>query len=250
MLSRGHAATGPSAGERPTKLAVFDVDGTLTDTADVDSACFAEAITEAFGIREFERDWTAYSDFTDSIILDELFGEHFGRSPRAEEIERLIDTFVAILGRAHGRRPEAFEPIAGAPELVARLRARSDWDIAVATGGWGRSARLKLGYAGIDLAGGALGSANDARSRAEIVAGAIRRGEERARTSFDRAVLVGDTVWDVRTATRLGRPFLGVGGPARAEALREAGALAVVADFVDLESVLDHLESVEAPQAR
>ncbi len=239
-----------SAGVGPPGLVVFDVDGTLTNTADVDSACFAEVITEAFGIERFERDWTVYSDFTDSIILDEIFEEHFGRPPGTAEIEVLVERFVTILERAHERRPEAFEPVAGARELIAALRARDDWEIAVATGGWERSARLKLGHAGIDVGGSALGSANDSRSRAGIVMSAIQRAGERSRTAFPRIVLVGDTVWDVRTAFQLDFPFLGIGGPARAKELSEAGARAVVPDFVDVDAILEHLEAVEAPQVR
>ena len=154
------------------------------------------------------------------MILEEIFEERFGRVPDAVEVGRLVDLFVAIIERARSAHPEEFEPIGGAPELVAALGVRDDWEVAVATGGWEQSARLKLAYAGIDVGECAFASADDSRSRAEIVTRAIAR----AGGAFARIVVVGDTVWDVRTAAGLGLPFLGVGGPARAGVLLDAGA--------------------------
>lgn len=228
-------------------LAVFDVDGTLTDTADVDSECFAEAVAAEFGIEGVNSDWTAYSEFTDSMIIDEIFEGRFSRRPDAGEISRLVDRFVSVLARARGERPGDFRQIPGAAALLSALRGRSGWDVAVATGGWERSARLKLAYAGIDLDGAPLAAADDSRVRADIVVAAIRRAESRGGGTFARVVLIGDTLWDVRTASGLGLPFLGVGGPDRAAALVSAGARAVVRGFEDVEAVIDLLSTVEPP---
>jgi HAD superfamily hydrolase (TIGR01549 family) len=57
-----------------------------------------------------------------------------------------------------------------------------------------------------------------------------------------RAVLVGDSVWDVRSATEAGLPVIGVlcGGFGRAE-LKDDGAVAVCADVAELRRRLDEL---------
>ena len=231
----------------PESLAVFDVDGTLTDTADIDSACFAEAVAAEFGIDGFDPDWTSYSEFTDSTIIDEIFDEHFGRRPGAGEIASLVDRFVNSLSLAHARRAGDFDPIPGAVGLVSTLRDLAGWDLAVATGGWERSARLKLDYAGFDLGGAPLAAADDSRLRAGIVTTAIERAEARAGGPFARVVLVGDTLWDVATAARLNLPFLGVAAPERAPALSAAGARAVVEGFRDVENVIELLTVVDPP---
>lgn len=228
-------------------LVVFDVDGTLTDTADVDSACFAEALAAEFDIDDVDSDWTSYSEFTDSMILREIFDERFGREPESEEISRLVDRFVAVLTHAHDECPDDFSEIPGAASLLSHLNAHPDWSVAVATGGWARSARLKLGYAGIELDGAPLAAADDSWLRSGIVGAAIERARERAGGPFRRIVLVGDTLWDVSTAAGLNRPFLGVGRAERAEALKAAGAGAVVAGFDDIESVVALLGSVGPP---
>jgi phosphoglycolate phosphatase-like HAD superfamily hydrolase len=229
-------------------LVVFDVDGTLTDTASVDSECFAAAIVEEFGLRGFDTRWSTYSEFTDSAILNEVFESQRGSGPTADEVARLIERFVDLLKRAHADRPSRFAPIEGAPALVAGLAADGDWRVSVATGGWERSARLKLAYAGIDIGEAPLASAEVSRSRAEIVRTAIDRalavGGGRA---FDRVVLVGDTRWDLRMASELGLPFVGVARGDAARDLAGAGAEAVVRDYRDYEATLEVLRTARPP---
>src|SRR4051794_18998699 len=69
---------------------------------------------------------------------------------------------------------------------------------------------------------------------------------ERAGVGADRAVVVGDTVWDIEAARACGLPCITVttGGISRAE-LEAAGAAAVYASPADL---LDHLD--ESPVGR
>jgi phosphoglycolate phosphatase-like HAD superfamily hydrolase len=60
-------------------------------------------------------------------------------------------------------------------------------------------------------------------------------------------VLLGDGLWDVKTALALGFPFIGVGRGAAAARLEAAGARHTVADFADDDQVLRLLESAVVP---
>jgi phosphoglycolate phosphatase-like HAD superfamily hydrolase len=241
-------AVGRSGGVESPSLVVFDVDGTLTDTASVDSECFAAAIVEAFGIRGFDTGWASYTEFTDSAIIREVFEAHRGRAPAEEEVGRLVERFVAILERAHAAEPERFAPIRGAPALVSGLLADPGWRVAVATGGWEPSARLKLRYAGIEIGGAPLASAEVSESRMEIVRWAIDRADDGPDGSgFRRIVLVGDTRWDLTIAWELGLPFVGVARGSAARELALGGAGEVVESFRDYEAVLRILSSAPPP---
>ena len=66
---------------------------------------------------------------------------------------------------------------------------------------------------------------------------------------FARIVCIGDGVWDVRTATSLGLPCIGVGTGGRAERLAAAGATRVVPDFTDLEAIFNALENATPPMS-
>ena len=43
------------------KLVIFDIDGTLTQTNEVDSRCFIEALQHVLGVEEFDTCWENYN---------------------------------------------------------------------------------------------------------------------------------------------------------------------------------------------
>ncbi len=49
----------------PGKLAIFDVDGTLVQSYELDGECFVAAFHDAFGIAEVDTDWVRYDHTTD-----------------------------------------------------------------------------------------------------------------------------------------------------------------------------------------
>jgi beta-phosphoglucomutase-like phosphatase (HAD superfamily) len=57
------------------KLAIFDIDGTLTETNKVDNECFVKAFADSHNITGIETDWTRYKHVTDSGIALEIFNE-------------------------------------------------------------------------------------------------------------------------------------------------------------------------------
>jgi phosphoglycolate phosphatase-like HAD superfamily hydrolase len=245
----------PSATAR---IALFDIDGTLTATNAVDEACYFRAAAEVYGPAAARADWSAAPHVTDSAIAHWLAAAHRGRPPHADELDAHRTRFLAHLEAELARAPARFAPVPGAPGLLGALRA-AGWHVALATGGWGASARLKLAAAGLADAladGGAddaapLASADDGFSREDVVrTAAARAGAPLA--AWERVVSVGDGVWDVRTAAALGLPFVGVGVGPRAAALRAAGAAVVLPDLRDraaVEVALGTAPVLDAPVA-
>jgi phosphoglycolate phosphatase-like HAD superfamily hydrolase len=64
----------------------------------------------------------------------------------------------------------------------------------------------------------------------------------------DRVVSVGDAIWDVRTATAVGWPFVGVATGARADQLRVHGVSTILADLSDVDEVTAALEAARTPE--
>jgi phosphoglycolate phosphatase-like HAD superfamily hydrolase len=233
-----------------SKLAVFDVDGTLTDTSAVDSDCYLAALGSALDVREVDSDWDTYTDCTDAGILAEVFHARYGRRPSTLEVSRFVDEFARRLQASHREDAARFAPIAGAPQLLQRLRRCQEWHVAIATGGWDRSARLKLGFAAIAVDGVPLASADDSPSRETILRCAIQRARNHwGPVSFSRIVAVGDAEWDVRAASRLALPFVGVASGDRAETLRARGARTILEDFRDTDQAICCLETAGAPRS-
>jgi phosphoglycolate phosphatase-like HAD superfamily hydrolase len=228
-----------------TRLAIFDLDGTLTDTNAVDGECYLEAMSTEIGCA-LNPDWSTYQHGTDAGIAHEALADFFGRRATSEEIDRLRERFVALLEARLTEDPSRFSVVPGAVALLSHLQEEG-WHLCIATGGWSKSAELKRRAAGLPQTV-PIFSSDLHHAREGILEIAIQRMRElNSVPSYDRILSLGDGVWDVSAAASLRLPFVGVGRGARADRLREAGARAVLGDFVDLEDTLATMESAEPP---
>lgn len=224
--------------DSPLKLALFDVDGTLTDTNTIDSECFVDALSAEFGIDSINEDWSAYTHTTDRGILTELLQRAWSREPDEESLAAHRRRFVALLS---DRMPKA-RAIPGAVDFLERVR-EDGWSVVLCTGAWGDSARLKLARAGFphDLL---LASCDLATSREAI----LQAGIEMAASPCDSIVVFGDAVWDIRAARNLQLPFIAVATDTKADTLRREGADVVIDDYSDAASVLRLMAEARAPR--
>jgi phosphoglycolate phosphatase-like HAD superfamily hydrolase len=244
----GGTPSGPRPREPMTtnRLAVFDLDGTLTATNDVDSRCFVEAVRAELGFT-VDDDWSRYRDCTDEGILAEACESRSGGFLDAPRRERVKRRFADLLAEAAGAAPVEFAPLPGASALLARL-ASTGWVVCIATGAWRVSAELKLQAAGLPRSL-PLFCSDGLRGREAILRSAMAHGRAVATASIVRTVAVGDGVWDVAAAAGLSLPFVGVAEGPRAERLRRAGAAVVIPDYTDLEGAVRALEAAPPPSS-
>lgn len=237
-------------GSTTVNLVIFDIDDTLTRTMEIDSACYVQAFADVLDISGIDTDWSTYEHTTDGWIARALIRKHLQREAAPDAIEKVCDRFVALLQAAHIRRPQAISAMPGAMSLLAALRASADWAIAIATGGWGRSARFKLKAAGLDVRDATFACADDAETRHEIVQCAMNRAAQAHRLPrFDWVVSIGDAVWDVKTAARLELPFIGIGEHVQAKRLAKCGAELILPHFEPVDAFIDALQRAPTPRA-
>jgi phosphoglycolate phosphatase-like HAD superfamily hydrolase len=230
------------------KLAIFDIDGTLTNTNNIDDECFVKALSEAHAINEISRDWASYTHTTDSGITLEIFQDRFGRDPEVSELDKFKSCFVENLNQQYHSDSSNFTAIAGASVALTKLKGETDWAVAIATGCWRESALLKLRAAMIDINGIPAAFAEDGLSREEILQSAVSKSLEQYRLSrFTKTVSIGDGLWDVRTARRLSFTFLGIGSEESAAILNRAGAKHIIEDFTDYDRLVSFLNDAEIP---
>lgn len=215
-------------------VVVFDIDGTLTDTMDVDVECYNRAVLEVIGV-EIPSNWSDFDEVTDRGIL-ETACHLAGREPPDEaSCLRAAERTGELLRDALQRAPERFEPVPGARSVFRRLE-EAGCVVAMATGAWRPSAVVKLRGAGIDVGSVPLVTSSEHRARREIIRAAATQaaGLEPARATY-----VGDGVWDGRAAEELGYRFVGIGRPGRARRLYEVGASVVLTDLTDAAALLE-----------
>lgn len=223
-------------------LLIFDLDGTLTNTNEIDERCFIRALAEEFQIFDINTNWQEYISVTDSGITHQIFYEKCGRVPSKDEISRFKSRFVNLLGIASKHNLNLFKEISGAANAIQKLQL-PDWRVAIATGGWHDSAILKLKKAGIEIKNIPLATAEDALTREDTLKIAILKSQNLYQADFEKIVFVGDAIWDLKAAKKLQIPFIGIGAE-----LVLKGAEHVIDDLQDLKKFTEVLTVAKTPR--
>ncbi len=170
-------------------LAIFDIDGTLTETNDVDTVCFVQAFADTYAITGINTNWAEYPHTTDSGISFQLFKERFGRAPDEGELVEFKNRFVNLLEEQRAKDSSLFSEIVGASSLLTRLSHELEWKVAIATGSWRECAALKLKVANIETSEFPAAFAEDGLSREEILQTAILKAQQTYfQSNFDKIV--------------------------------------------------------------
>nr|MDZ8017280.1 hypothetical protein [Nostoc sp. SerVER01] len=84
---------------------MFDIDGTLTESNNLDNESYLQALYEVFGFSEVSSNWKSYTHVTDACILKDICQSKLGRIPSSREIEAFQQRFLELLvdgAKAHG----------------------------------------------------------------------------------------------------------------------------------------------------
>lgn len=186
-------------------LFMFDIDGTLLESFDLDSRCYVAAVQDVLNIR-IDNDWSKYRHVTDSGILKQVI-EECGVVARASSVLQEVKArFLHHLSN-HFEQTR-IKPIPGASEFLTYLKNRHDVCLALATGGWAESAQLKLSLAKLDTHDLIISTSSDHHIRTEI----MRLSENHySDTRFTTKTYFGDGDWDREAAKELGYQFIMVG---------------------------------------
>jgi phosphoglycolate phosphatase-like HAD superfamily hydrolase len=216
---------------------LWDIDGTLVDSAGIGREVFTDAFRALFGKPPVGH--VAMNGRTDLEIAVEVL-ELNGIGEGEAELEGFSQALAEALAAKAEMLTERGRAYPGAREAIERLAAEPDVVQSLLTGNIERNAAVKLAAVGLvehlDLEIGAYGS--DHRIRAELVAIARTRALEKYGVDFaaDATILIGDTPLDVAAARAAGARSIAVASHAHCEReLRDAGADEVVTDLRDAE---------------
>ncbi|QEW23100.1 hypothetical protein LA6_005336 (plasmid) [Paracoccaceae bacterium] len=223
-----------------TVLVVFDVDGTLLDTAGLHHDLATKVLADD-GLDVAFQPWGAYRHYTDLGVLDELYNHARGRGITPEELARYDRLYEAAL-RDH-LATNAIGEIAGAGALLEGLFAMEHVAVAFATGSLRRMAGVKLSLLGLDAGDLALATGGEHLTREAIVEDAM--AQAMGNEVPERVVILGDGKWDQVAADRLGLAFVALETGAH---VFGTGPVETMKDFRTLDA--QGLVALAAPRAR
>ncbi|MFJ2157537.1 HAD family hydrolase [Streptomyces sp. NPDC087856] len=211
------------------RAAIFDVDGTLVDTNHLHVVTWWEAFRQG-GHQVPMRDIHRAVGLGGGDLIEHLLGKDRDR----DEDEQFVAAHHALYATYFERLPA----LSAAGDLLREL-AGQGWTIVLATSASG--AELAALRRAIDADDVILGAASaDDVSDGKPAPDPVQQARELAGVQSERAVFVGDTVWDMKAAVRDGVTPVALlsGGIPRAD-LEAAGAHAVYRDPADLLERLD-----------
>jgi len=226
------------------RLVLFDIDGTLLNSAGMGRASMQRALGMIFGSPGNPS--YRYDGKTDKqIVRDVMRMEGHADGQIDSRMDDLIELYLE--GLRAGAKSGKFNvrPLDGIPEILDALEARNDVVLGLLTGNVEPGARIKLQAAGIDperFRVNAFGS--DHEHRPELPAIAQRRAGEHLGLELagDRLVVIGDTPADIECGRSLGARAIGVAsGHYTVEQLRQHNPYAVFPSLANTAEVLDKI---------
>lgn len=207
-----------------TDAVIFDVDGTLVDTNYLHAVCWWEAF----------RQYDQHVDMADvhraiGMGSDKLL-DHLLPDDRDRDADDDMRAAHRSLYGVFWTRLRAFD---GAADLLRTCAGRGMKVVLASSASARELTALRAALDADDAITDATSSseAGESKPAADIVELAL----DRAGVAPDRAVFVGDAVWDVHACRKAGVPCVAVlTGGFGAEELREAGAAAIYKGTADL----------------
>lgn len=210
------------------KLAIFDVDGTISDS----QAQIVASVTHGFGCVGLAVPPRAEILSIVGLSLPEAM-LRLAPEASAEQRAAIVDGYKSSYQHERLRQPAPLYP--GAAELIDRLAGRADMLLGIATGKSRRGLDALCAHHGI---GGyfftrQVSDNHPSKPHPAMVEAALAEAGVDARD----AVMIGDTTYDIEMGRAAGVATIGVGwGYHPVSALRAAGAGAIVETFEALES--------------
>lgn len=214
------------------KAVLFDLDGTLIDSSEGVTKCVSYAL-EHFGIQE--QDYEKLKVFIGPPLVESFQKQYgFSREKSREAVEIYRKRYQTIGIYECSLYPKV-------RECIASLKERG-YLIGVASSKPEESCRIILEHFGIlDLFDDVVGATFDGRidTKEEVLNEVLRRWGQIPR---EEMCLIGDTIFDVEGANRVGIACVGVTfGFGNLEEMKEAGIVAVCDSMEQLPELIDTL---------
>lgn len=218
------------------KLVIFDCDGTLVDSQHVIVAAMTDAFLSENMIAPTRDRIVNVVGLSLAIAVARLVPE----GTELARVDQLTEAYKAAFATRR-RRPDHEEPLfTGVRETLAKLAARDDVLLGIATGKSRRGVDAVLEREGWHNLFATIQTADNNPSKPHP--GMIYAAMNETAAEAGDTAMIGDTTYDIEMAREAGTAAIGVTwGYHPEDALRAAGAHHITADCNELEQALDQI---------
>lgn len=227
------------------KLVLFDIDGTLLLTSNINRQTLIDALVAVYGTEGSARSHS-FAGKMDSVIIYEVLKQAgLNDDHITEKFTTVKQTYIDLLRTQLG--PEDVMLMKGIPELLLALSEKKDVVLGLLTGNFEGSGRNKLELPALNHFFPFGAFADDAYHRNELPAIAIQRAYAMTGKKFkaEEVVIIGDTEHDINCARAIQARCIAVAtGTYSVEQLSAHCPDALFGDFSDTEQVIDCIENI------
>jgi phosphoglycolate phosphatase-like HAD superfamily hydrolase len=173
----------------------------------------------------------------------EAIERHTGKAGSEEDLIKVESRLMFHLKQRYKECREDFIEVPGANLMLDKLQEMDHIAISLATGCWADEARFKLDHSGFNLSSVPMASSNDAIAREEILKASLHKAKEsNGVKEFKSVTYIGDGIWDLNSALKLGYNFIGIGE--RLRPLKGNGLRHVHEDYNDINAFMKSLDEI------
>jgi phosphoglycolate phosphatase len=219
---------------------LFDIDGTLIDSAGAGRDALNQALRQAFGIEPTQP--IIFGGRTDRSLLSEMLRVH-GHDVSESTFAKLRHTFAECMPISLRRFSGRVLP--GVPELLTHLAKLDQFRLWCMTGNLVETAHSKLSHFGLDQYFEHIVGGDHDEDRCDLARRARADLDARHEATNPRDVIViGDTISDIQCAQAIGAKVIAccTGFHSREE-LAAANPCAIVDDLTDIPSLMRLLQT-------
>jgi phosphoglycolate phosphatase-like HAD superfamily hydrolase len=221
-------------------LVIFDIDGTLTDSAGLDDELFLRSFKDIFRLEISSEKWENYkllSSFNDNSIVSMVLEKECGLAQHSEELSKLKAHYLNLLES----NSDLIHEIEHSTMFYHLIKSQRDYKVAIATGSWRKAGIIKLNAIKMDVDKISYSNADLHDNRKDIISEAIAQAEFYNKDeSFDKITYLGDGEWDYNAANQLGINFIGVDNQLNGK-LKELGVTKIINDYKNIDLIFDYL---------